>query len=90
MLINEFELEKEFDRQIDKVNIYDTDKVAYYKTAMFINHKPDNKSLKCDNFYWLQARNYIKIRGHKHLVLLMERKRKGIYNITPTFSLLIR
>lgn len=41
-------------------------------------------------FYWLQAREYIKIQGHEHLVLLMLRNRKGRYKIMPNFDLVIK
>ena len=53
--------------------------------------KQANKKQKpISNFYWLQMRDKVKTGLTKHLIMLMKRHQKGIYKISPIYTLVIK
>ena len=47
----------------------------------------DNKSMQ---FYWRQVRDKVKTDGVTHMKLLSKRHQKGIYRISPNYTIVIK
>lgn len=54
------------------------------------NNTQEQEFFLKDRFYWLSVRNVVKTGLKIHIVLLMKRHQKGIYAISPNFTIVIR
>lgn len=57
----------------------------------FLQDKPkDDEFFLNSRFYWLSVRDVVNTGLKLHIVLLMKRHQKGIYKISPNYTIVIR
>ena len=61
------------------------------KDDEFLQDKPNEKEFFLNSkFYWLSVRDTVKTGLKIHIVLLMNRHQKGIYRISPNYTIVIK